>query len=178
MEATFNLSLGYVYFDEGGYTVDQGGPTNLGVTQNTLSEYLGRPATISEVQALVPATAAPVYHKLFWMAANCGLLPVGLDYFIFDAAVQHGAKEATIMLQRGLGMLPDGTFGLHTQTAVAALAAPAYNALESCVLARAAFYQSLGAWKSGQDTNGWTNRQLKVAARSVALLFGATPEPS
>jgi lysozyme family protein len=174
MDANFAVALKYVLEDEKGYVEDQGGPTNLGVTLSTLSQYLGRTASVAEVQALTPDTVTPIYKKMFWDKAACGDMPAGLDYFIFDAAVQHGPTRAVGLAQLGLGMLPDGVVGPHTRAVLATLAAPATvcAVLLRAILARATFYQTLQAWKSGLDTNGWTNRQLKVATRSAALCFG------
>ena len=53
----FEACLKFVLQFEGGFVnnpKDPGGPTNLGVTQATLSGFLGRQATIDEVKALTP----------------------------------------------------------------------------------------------------------------------------
>ena len=50
----FEACLKFVLQFEGGFVnnpKDPGGPTNLGVTQATLSGFLGRQATIDEVKA-------------------------------------------------------------------------------------------------------------------------------
>ncbi|BCM86873.1 glycosyl hydrolase 108 family protein [Methylobacterium indicum] len=38
------------------------------MTIGTLSLWLGRPATKTEVKALTPATVAPIYRRRFWDA--------------------------------------------------------------------------------------------------------------
>ena len=57
---------------EGGYSnhpADRGGPTNMGITQATLSEYLGRPASVDEVRSLSRAQAVAIYRSRWrWSA--------------------------------------------------------------------------------------------------------------
>src|SRR5262245_15160238 len=65
----FEACLKFVLQFEGGFVnnpADPGGPTNLGVTQTTLSAFLGRHATVDEVKALTPEKVAPIYRFRFW----------------------------------------------------------------------------------------------------------------
>jgi lysozyme family protein len=104
---------------EGGYVVDDGGPTNHGVTQHILTAYLQRPATIDEVKALTLETVVPIYAELFWFPAKCDLLPAGPDLMHFDACVNMGQGEAVKVLQGAVGIAPrDGAFGPVTALAL------------------------------------------------------------
>jgi lysozyme family protein len=60
---------------EGGYVhhkADRGGPTNMGVTQKTLSTYLGRPASVEDVKNVNRDTARDIFHTMYWQ-------PMGAD---------------------------------------------------------------------------------------------------
>ncbi len=64
--STFERALPLVLKHEGGWSDDPndpGGATKLGVTIGTLSLWLGRPATKTEVKALTVATVAPIYRR-------------------------------------------------------------------------------------------------------------------
>lgn len=91
--ANFERALALVLVHEGGY-VDHpaypGGATNLGITIGTLSDWLDRAATKAEVRALTKATVAPIYRKNYWDAVRGDDLPSGVDYCVFDFAVNSG----------------------------------------------------------------------------------------
>ncbi|SFF90273.1 glycosyl hydrolase 108 family protein, partial [Methylobacterium sp. yr596] len=100
---TFERAMTLVLAHEGGWSndpADPGGATNLGVTIGTLSLWLGRPATKAEVKALTVASVSPLYRRRFWDAVQGDALPAGLDYALFDFAVNSGPKRAVIGLQR------------------------------------------------------------------------------
>lgn len=164
----FDICLPLILKDEGGCVDnarDPGGCTNLGITQRTLSEYLGREATKADVRALKPATVAPIYEHRFWDAAHCGSLPAGVDYSIFDAAVQHGPGQAIKFLQRAVGVTADGVCGPLTLEAVAAKAADVIVA--SIYVQRRAFYQSLPTFVT--FGKGWMRRLEGVFDHSLAM---------
>lgn len=166
MTDRFDICLPRVLVHEAGYVNhprDPGGPTNLGITQATLSHWLGHPASVADVQALTPATVAPIYRANYWRAAGCDALPVGVDYVVFDAAVLSGIQRAVKTLQAAAGAEADGHLGPHTLTAVAAL--PRTDLIRAFCDRREAFFRSLGTF----DTfgRGWLNRLHGV--RDTAL---------
>ncbi len=123
----FDDCLPLILASEGGYSdnpADTGGPTNLGITQATLTDWLKRPASIADVQALNPSKVAPIYKARYWTAAHCGVLPPGVDYMVFDTAVQSGVNRACRYLQRAVGAHEDGIIGPLTLSAVAGHSAP------------------------------------------------------
>lgn len=90
---------------EGGYVNhknDRGGATNLGITQATLSRYLGRPATILEVKNLTKETATKIYKKNYYYEPRIDLLPDLIEPIIFDISVNSGPSRAIKMLQQVL----------------------------------------------------------------------------
>jgi lysozyme family protein len=82
MRENWDKAFDQVIIYEGGYVnhpKDPGGPTNLGITQSTLSSYLGRRASVQEVRALTKAAVKPIYKKRFWDVLRCDDLPGGVD---------------------------------------------------------------------------------------------------
>lgn len=111
---------------EGGYTNhpnDRGGPTNMGITQKTLSGWYGRPATISEVRNLTREAAEEIYIKTFLTNNRIDSLPEEIHDIMFDMSVNHGPKNAIILLQKalcGMGFITalDGLIGPKTREMV------------------------------------------------------------
>lgn len=87
---------------EGGYVDhpdDRGGPTNFGITQKSLSRYLGRAATVNEVKTLSVDVAREIYERNYYIAPSLNTLPSGIQPFLFDSAVNHGPRRAIRFLQ-------------------------------------------------------------------------------
>ena len=155
---------------EGGFTnhpADRGGPTSMGITQATLSEWRGRPATVEDVRTLSRADAVAIYRARYWDAPGIGLLPEALQPVVFDMAVNHGPRTAIRLLQRALnglgrGVAADGILG-HT-TAFAAARAIADLGTASVVNAvcdrRRRFYDAIVVRDPSQAAfeAGWRRR--------------------
>lgn len=123
----FDRSLARVLVYEGGRVDDKrdpGGRTNKGVTQSTYDSYLrthNRPLT--DVWGIPDADVAGVY-KIYWDQVRGDELPAGLNFAVFDAAVNSGAGRAGEWLQAALGSayvgILDGLIGEKTIQAVIA----------------------------------------------------------
>jgi lysozyme family protein len=90
---------------EGGFVNhknDRGGPTNLGITQDTLSDWLGRKATINELKNLTKENAAKIYKKKYYLDPGIDLLPDIIRPIVFDVSVNSGPYRAIKMLQQAL----------------------------------------------------------------------------
>lgn len=104
---------------EGGYTVDQGGPTNYGITQETLNNFNkagGYPAM--DVKDMTPDDAKFVAHREFFDKPGFGVLPDRLAVAAFDYGINSGAHQAVLDLQRSVGVVADGKMGPKTLAAV------------------------------------------------------------
>ncbi len=116
-EKALNLTLGF----EGGFCnhpADPGGMTNHGVTRLTWEDWVG--AIVSEdcMRHLTVEEVTPLYRGRFWNRAYCEDLPAGLDFCVFDYAVNSGPKQAVVTLQRTLGLKADGVIGPLTLAAI------------------------------------------------------------
>jgi len=138
---------------EGGFVNDPddpGGPTNMGITQATLSDYLGRHASVDEVRNLDEDTAREIYERRYYTSPRIDGLPHSVRPFMADAAVNHGPRTAGKMLQRVLNEAGFGPLGVDgrrgPRTRAAAVRADAEMGpflLAALVEARQAVYARL-----------------------------------
>lgn len=166
---SFAACLPVILASEGGYTnnpADSGGPTSLGVTIPTLSQWLGHPAGVADVDALTPTTVAPLYEALYWRAAACDGCPAGVDLMVFDAAVNQGVGRAVRLLQTALGLPADGIVGPLTRSAASACnAAAVINAIAD---ARERLYRSYP--KFAVFGGGWMTRLARTRADALQMV--------
>ena len=120
---TFEEALEHVLKHEGGFVnhkLDKGGITNLGVTIAVWEEWIGRESSEDEMRNLKPEDVAPLYKKMYWDRVKGDDLPSGVNYCVFDAAVNSGTGRAAKWLQEAVGAVPDGAIGAKTLAKVAA----------------------------------------------------------
>ena len=161
MLSNFPASLTLVLQSEGGFVnhpSDPGGMTNLGVTKKVWEAWVKHPVDEAEMHSLTPELVAPLYKARYWDACQCSDLQRGVDYAVFDAAVNMGPGRAAKLLQTALGVTADGSIG--RATIAAATAADPVELLEAFSLGKEAFYQSLPTF--GVFGKGWLNRVAHV----------------
>ena len=169
MKENFTSALALMLAHEGGFVdhpKDPGGMTNLGVTKATWEAYVGHPVTEADMRALTASTVGPLYRRKYWDACNCDDLPEGLDYAVFDFAVNSGPGRAVKTLQTLLGVAADGALGPKTLAAIKTtdlnLLVPAYNT------ARHEFLRSLPTYSV--FGRGWARRVEEVAEVSGQMV--------
>lgn len=87
---------------EGGYVdhpADKGGPTNMGITLPTLTNWLGREATRDDIKNLDKRTARKIYYNRYYINTGIDNLPMLIQPTVLDTAVNSGPKNAIKMLQ-------------------------------------------------------------------------------
>ena len=165
----FSACIPIILNSEGGYVNnprDPGGPTNLGITLNTLSGWLGRPATVDEIKALTPEDAAAIYQTNYYNPVHGPDLPDGVDLMAFDTSVNSGPGRAIILLQTALGVKADGLFGPMTLAAAKAKdPAETVNAFHD---AHAAFYRCLPTFRV--FGKGWLARNDRTCSLALAMI--------
>ena len=161
MQSNFEQCFALVLKNEGGYVdnpADPGGATNLGCTKAVWEQYIGRSVTKDDIKALTPNDVMPLYKAKYWDTIKGDDLPEGVDYAVFDFAINSGPSRAAKALQSVLSVTVDGQIGSATLRALET-ANPREVATAICE-ARLAFLQSLPTY--GTFGKGWSRRVAEV----------------
>lgn len=157
---------------EGGWSdhaADPGGKTMYGITQATLSSYLGRPASDAEIRNLSKSTATAIYRRNYWDRVAGGVLPPGVDLCVYDWGVNSGPSRAVKALQSVVGVEPDGWIGDVTLKAIRAR--PRRELIDELCDRRMKFLRGLKTFKT--FGKGWTNRVNDIRKRALAMAANA-----
>ena len=172
MNSNFDTCLKNLLISEGGFVntpSDPGGMTNLGVTKGAWEEYVGHPVSEKEIRALTPASVALFYKKKYWDRVRGDELQDGLDYCVFDVAVNSGPGRAIKLLQAECGVPADGGFGPTTYAAVSQFKNDALKIfITGFCEERLKFMQSLPAWQT--FGKGWSNRVASVEKIALEMV--------
>lgn len=169
--SSFAPALARVLAHEGGYSnhpADPGGPTMRGITQKVYDAFrraAGKPSR--PVRGIEEDELRVIYQRQYWDAVRADDLPPGLDYCVFDAAVNSGPAQAAKWLQRALGVAADGQVGALTLDA--ARAAPDLRrVIDDICERRLVMLRALKTWPV--FGTGWARRvgDVRAAARSLA----------
>jgi lysozyme family protein len=169
MITNWDQSFKLMLASEGGYVnhpADPGGMTNLGVTKRVWEQWVGRESNEKEMRSLTPEMVEPLYKRKFWDACKCDELPSGVDYLVFDFAVNAGPGRSAKILQAAVGAAQDGAIGPKTLAAVKAQD-PA-ELIQKFSDAKEAFYRSLHTFPT--FGKGWLNRVAAVKVKATAML--------
>jgi len=185
----FQDALEFVLEIEGGFSdhpEDPGGKTNMGVTEQTLEAAKHEKIVASSVtvENMTENHAKAIYKVMYWEAAGCSELPVGLDLAVFDAAVNHGPKRAVKMLQRALNLIAkweglpswrvsklavDGIWGSNTAKVVTVLRGDLSQDSELIREMMLRRFLSWDALNKAVFEKGWFRRGVKVTQAATAL---------
>ena len=188
---TYEVAINAVLKHEGGYQAIpadngnwSGGKRNVGqligtkygIAATTLiarrKERGHKSTTKADMQRLTLITAKAIYRAQYAMPIKYDDLPHGLDYVVFDCAVNAGVRRASQFLQRVVGAKADGIIGLNTMAAVADYVAAnsVAKAIDQFQALRLRHMQSLRTWsKFGR---GWQRRVDEVTKLAKQLDAG------
>lgn len=173
MRQSFGKALSLVLEHEGGYSnhpSDPGGATMKGVIQRVYDAYRRRkglrPRTVKKLEE---SELQDIYRHLYWNKIDGDELPSGLDYCVFDAAVNSGPHQSALWLQRALNdagqtIVVDGMIG--PVTLAAAEKARRDAVIDSMCARRLRMLRRLRTWKV--FGRGWKSRVdgVRAAAKS------------
>ncbi len=154
---------------EGGFSNharDPGGMTNLGVTKSTWESWVGREVDEAEMRGLTPEKVEPLYKERYWDVVLGDELPAGLDYLMFDFAVNAGAGRAIKILQTAVGVTPDGQFGPITMAALQSI--DPVTLIERFSAEKVVFYRGLITFAT--FGTGWLNRVSDVKKHATSMV--------
>ena len=167
----FDRCLAAILAHEGGFVdhkADPGGATNLGVTLDVMREAGldvdgDGDVDVQDVRKLTPAKAAALYRAKYWRATDCDDLPDGLDYMVFDTAVNMGPRRARDYLQIAACVKRDGIIGKQTLDAVHAMGVR--RTIYAIELLRKNFYHASPNFPT--FGKGWLRRLDEVASQAL-----------
>ena len=168
MIPTFEFAMRLLLRHEGGFVShpsDPGGMTNLGVTKAVWDAHTGKDASEADMRALTPQAVQPVYKARYWDAIHGDDLPHGVDYCLFDCAVNSGPGRAVKLAQYVLHQKVDGSLGKNTLAAINA--ADPVEFIEDYSQRRLDFLKSLPTWPT--FGTGWGKRVSDVEIESKAF---------
>ena len=155
--------------NEGGYVdnpSDPGGATNLGCTKATWEAWVGHPVTKDDIKALTPNDVMPLYKVKYWDTIKGDDLPKGVDYAVFDYAINSGPSRAAKTLQSIIGAVADGQIGPSTLATIQLF--EAVDLSEKICDNRLAFLQNLPTY--GTFGKGWSRRILEVKNMAMSMV--------
>jgi len=170
MNRNWDKCFDLVIKNEGGFVNnpnDPGGATNLGCTKAVWEQYIGHPVTVDDIKALTTSDVKPLYKRNYWDAIHGDSLPSGLDYCIFDCAINSGVGRATKFIQTIVGVTADGAMGNNTIATISQFK-DIGMLINEFSQARQAFLQSLKTFPV--FGNGWTARVQAVKNRSLDMI--------
>jgi lysozyme family protein len=171
MQSNFEPCLAKMLAHEGGFVnhpKDPGGMTNLGVTKRVWEEWVGHEVDEKQMRALTPETVAPLYKRKYWDAVRADDLVAGVDYCVFDVAVNSGPGRAIKFLQSSVGVTADGGFGPATLAAVKESEKDPTRLIELYCAKRLEFLQSLKTFET--FGKGWSRRVAEVKEAALKML--------
>lgn len=146
--------------------------TNYGISAPVYEEWIGRPPTRSDMQAITPAIARQIFRVNYWNDIRGDqITSQAVANIFFDGRVNHG-RTGTRIMQRVLGVSVDGIVGPVTLGAINA-ANPA-ALVENYRQARQDFYHQLVANNPdyGVFLQGWLNRLAQFAGSAGGVASG------
>jgi lysozyme family protein len=169
MNRNWDKAFDLVIVNEGGYVdnpVDPGGATNLGCTKAVWEKYVGHEVTKDDIKALTKEDVKPLYKRNYWDAIHGDAIPAGLDYCVFDAAINSGVGRASKWIQEIAGVTADGAIG-NTSVAAIVQINPVVAVNEFCDK-RQGFLESLKTFPT--FGKGWTKRVTEVRNKSLEMV--------
>ncbi len=152
---------------------DSGGLTHFGITKVGLSEFLDRPATDADINALTLGKAREFYQWLLDTTIGEYVDHPQLRGLLLDIIANHGKGNATRIIQRAVGTAVDGVFGKQTRASLAKMAVEDPGALFRELVAQRLEFTGRIISKNLKDDDhdgipdntefawGWLNRQAE-----------------
>ncbi len=177
MKNNFRKSLKQVLQHEGGWADhprDPGGATMKGVTLAVYRRYYGAKKTKQQLRNISDTELEHIYRDGYWDKCHCDDLAKGLDYAVFDAAVNSGPGHSAKWLQAAVGAGQDGSIGPKTLAKVAEH--QPIPVIDAICDRRLAFLKGLSTW--ADFGRGWGRRVEGVRHDAKAMAGGEAVEPA
>lgn len=113
MSELFTTCVRIVLKEEGGLSnnkYDPGGMTKYGISKRSHPDI--------DIENLSEEQAIKIYHNGYWLPIYGDDIPPSLALIVFDSAVNQGVNASIQMLQKAVGVNPDGMIGSITLNAI------------------------------------------------------------
>jgi len=173
MRDNFGQCLEWLLDHEGGFVDhpnDPGGATNLGVTRAVYEAWIGRRVSVDDMRALQRADVEPIYRAQYWDRVRADDLPAGIDWLVFDWAVNSGISTPAKAVQRSANARADGAIGPKTVLAIHGADIP--SLMLDLYDARADFYRRLSTFRTFGA--GWMRRNRETYLQAQRLHYSGT----
>jgi len=170
MKNNFRSALSHVLTHEGGWAdhpKDPGGATMKGVTLMTFRRHYGKARTKADLRNITDDQLEQIYRDGYWNRCRCDALPDGVDYAVFDAAVNSGPRRSIRWLKSAV--CDGGNGGMTDETVSRVLANSAESVVATACGARLSFLQKLRTWSI--FGKGWSRRVEGVQSVALAMIF-------
>ncbi len=171
MKKSFKSALRHVLIHEGGWADhprDPGGATMKGVTLRTYRRHFGANKSKSDLRNISDKELQKIYRSGYWKKCHCDDLPGGVDYAVFDAAVNSGPGRSAKWLQAAVGAKQDGAIGPKTLAKINKQP-PIEMTNDVCDL-RLMFLRKLSTWDV--FGKGWNKRVEGVRTTAIVMAGG------
>jgi len=169
MIKNFEKCLEWLLEHEGGYVdhpEDPAGKTNKGITIGTYEGWLGRAVSEDMIRNIPDDHVEKIYREKYWDKIYADELPSGIDWSVFDWAVNSGSNRAVKNLQSCVGVSQDGFMGPKTLNATDQM--DTLHLIDELYNKRQRFYENLSTFKT--FGKGWTRRNKQTKEQSLSLV--------
>jgi lysozyme family protein len=170
----FEQIIDYVLEHEGGLSMNPkdpgnwtGGRINAGILKGTRYGISAAAYPEIDIQNLTLQQAKDIYQRDYWHRISGNDLPAGLNYSVFDAAVNAGVRRAIRWLQKSLRIKADGIIG--AQTLEKLKENTPFDVLRDFQAQRLYHYMRLTNLTKTYGY-GWSRRTLDVYAKALKMI--------
>ena len=168
----FSACADYTIKNEGGFSnnpADPGGPTNWGITLETLSAHRGKPCSVDDIKNLSYEEAVEIYQVRYFDPAGLNALSnQTVAIALFDIGLNRGFHKAIEYAQEACGVPVDGTLGPKTSGVLNAISANKFLVQFLPPVQRGYAEILLNDPTKLTFLNGWLSRSLRL----LTLLTG------
>lgn len=146
-----------------------------GITQATYNSWRARQGlSAAPVRTISDKDVASIYRTDYWDRVDADNLPPGVDFCLFDAAVNSGVGGATRWAQAICGVPVDGDYGPKTESAIQGTDPEDF--IRDYCAHRLGTLQRLSTWS--RFGRGWTARIANVQKTSLAWAQSGDEPPA